>query len=81
MGARRHRFEQLWGNRYLPLRAPRTAVHAMGGGIGQGLPMAMGAALAGGGRKTVALVGDGGLALNLGEFATPARRAPTSCCC
>jgi acetolactate synthase-1/2/3 large subunit len=32
--------------------------------------MAVGAALAGGGRKTVALIGDGGLALNLGELAT-----------
>jgi acetolactate synthase I/II/III large subunit len=61
-----------WGNRAPAVRAPRAAVHAMGGGIGQGLPMAIGAALAGGGRKTVALVGDGGLALNLGELATAA---------
>src|SRR5580698_2703817 len=30
-----------WGNRYLPLRAPRNGVHAAGGGIGQGLPMAI----------------------------------------
>ena len=34
--------------------------------------MAVGAALAGEGRKTVALVGDGGLVLNLGELATAA---------
>ncbi|HUB96802.1 MAG TPA: thiamine pyrophosphate-binding protein [Stellaceae bacterium] len=61
-----------WGNRAPAVRDPRAAVHAMGGGIGQGLPMAVGAALAGGGRKTVALVGDGGLALNLGELATAA---------
>lgn len=59
-----------WGNRYLPLRAPRNGVHAAGGGIGQGLPMAIGAALASAGRKTVALAGDGGLQLSLGEFAT-----------
>jgi acetolactate synthase-1/2/3 large subunit len=59
-----------WGNRYLPLRASRNGVHAAGGGIGQGLPMAIGAALAGGGRKTVALAGDGGLQLSFGEFAT-----------
>ena len=58
-----------WGNRYVPLRAPRAGVHALGGGIGQGLPMAIGAALAGDG-KTVALVGDGGLQLSLGELAT-----------
>jgi acetolactate synthase-1/2/3 large subunit len=62
----------VWGNRWPVMRTPREAVHAMGGGIGQGLPMAIGAALAGGGRKTVALVGDGGLALNLGELATAA---------
>ncbi|HXQ51686.1 MAG TPA: thiamine pyrophosphate-binding protein [Stellaceae bacterium] len=61
-----------WGGRAPAIRDPRAAVHAMGGGIGQGLPMAVGAALACGGRKTVALVGDGGLALNLGELATAA---------
>jgi acetolactate synthase-1/2/3 large subunit len=59
-----------WGNRYLPLRGPRDGVHAVGGGIGQGLPMAIGAALGAGGRKTVALAGDGGLQLSFGEFAT-----------
>jgi acetolactate synthase-1/2/3 large subunit len=59
-----------WGNRYLPLRGPRDGVHALGGGIGQGLPMAIGAALGAGERKTVALAGDGGLQLSLGEFAT-----------
>jgi acetolactate synthase I/II/III large subunit len=59
-----------WGNRYLPLRGPRDGVHAMGGGIGQGLPMAIGAALAAGDRKTVALAGDGGLQLAFGEFVT-----------
>src|SRR5258708_38965649 len=35
-----------------------------------GAPMAIGAALAAGGRRTVALAGDGGLQLNLGELAT-----------
>lgn len=61
-----------WGNRVPVVRDPRASMHAMGGGIGQGLAMAVGAALAGGGRKTVALVGDGGLALGLGELATAA---------
>jgi acetolactate synthase I/II/III large subunit len=42
----------------------------MGGGIGQGLPMAIGAALAAGNRKTVLLAGDGGLQLSFGEFVT-----------
>ncbi|MDH3233482.1 MAG: thiamine pyrophosphate-binding protein [Alphaproteobacteria bacterium] len=59
-----------WGNRYVDLGSPRQGVHALGGGIGQGLAMAIGAALGAGGRKTVALVGDGGLALGLGELAT-----------
>jgi acetolactate synthase I/II/III large subunit len=61
-----------WGNREPPIRGARQSVYALGGGIGQGLPMAVGAALAGRGRKTVALVGDGGLALSLGELATAA---------
>ena len=59
-----------WGNRYLRLSGPRNGVHALGGGIGMGAPMAIGAALAAGGRRTVALAGDGGLQLNIGELAT-----------
>jgi acetolactate synthase-1/2/3 large subunit len=63
-----------WGNRYTVFTDPRQGVHALGGGIGQGMPMAIGAAIAAaedlGGRKTVALAGDGGLFLNVGEFAT-----------
>jgi acetolactate synthase-1/2/3 large subunit len=62
----------IWGNRAPRMRQPRLAIHAMGGGIGMGLPMAIGAALASNGRKTVALIGDGGFALNLGELATAA---------
>ena len=59
-----------WGNRAPRLSGPRDGVHAVGGGIGQALPMAIGAALAGDGRKTVALIGDGGFALSLGEIST-----------
>jgi acetolactate synthase-1/2/3 large subunit len=59
-----------WGNRSLRIAGPRDGVHALGGGIGQGIQMAIGAALAAGGRKTVCLVGDGGLQVNLGELAT-----------
>ncbi len=69
-----------WGNRQLRLAGPRDGVHALGGGIGLGLPMAVGAALGARGRKVVALSGDGGLMLNLGELATACRSAPTSCC-
>lgn len=59
-----------WGNRLLRIFDPRAGIHALGGGIGQGLPMAIGAALAANDRKTIALVGDGGLQLSLGELAT-----------
>ena len=62
----------IWGNRLPPLDGPRDGVHALGGGIGQGLPMGIGAALAvqDDGRKTLVLTGDGGFAVTLGELAT-----------
>ena len=66
----------MWGNRYLALPDERAGVHAVGGGIGQGLPMGIGAAL---GREqgAVVLSGDGGLSLCLGELATAVdERAP-----
>jgi acetolactate synthase-1/2/3 large subunit len=71
----------MWGNRAPQLNHPRAGVHALGGGIGQGLAMAIGASVAdrlhGMGRKTVALVGDGGFMLNVGELACAAQeRAP-----
>ena len=59
-----------FGNRYVRLAAPHLGVHALGGGIGQGIAMAVGATLAAPGRKTVALVGDGGAMVNIGELAT-----------
>ena len=62
----------IWGNRLPELDGPRNGVHALGGGIGQGLPMGVGAALAvqREGRKTLILAGDGGFAVTLGELAT-----------
>jgi len=62
----------IWGNRLPPLDGPRDGVHALGGGIGQGLPMGIGAALGvqAEGRKTLVLAGDGGFAVTLGELAT-----------
>ena len=59
-----------FGNRYVHLAAPHLGVHALGGGIGQGVAMAVGAALAGERAKVIALLGDGGAMVNLGEFAT-----------
>jgi acetolactate synthase I/II/III large subunit len=58
----------MWGNRSLSLKHPLQGVHALGGGIGQGMQMAIGAAL-GSGRKAIALCGDGGFMLNVGELA------------
>lgn len=63
-----------WGNRELRIFEANAGVHATGGGIGQGMPMAIGAAVGAqatrSGRKTFCLAGDGGFILNLGELAT-----------
>ena len=63
----------MWGNRAPVLDHPRAGVHALGGGIGQALAMAIGTSIADKehqlGRKTVALIGDGGFMLNVGELA------------
>ena len=58
-----------FGNRYVRLAAPHLGVHALGGGIGQGLAMGIGASMASA-AKTVTLLGDGGTQLMIGEFAT-----------
>jgi acetolactate synthase-1/2/3 large subunit len=58
-----------FGNRFVRLAAPEYGVHALGGGIGQGIAMGIGAGMAGKG-KAITLVGDGAAQLSLGEFAT-----------
>jgi acetolactate synthase-1/2/3 large subunit len=67
----------MWGNRAPVLDHPRAGVHALGGGIGQGLAMGIGVALANQahalGRKTVVMAGDGGFMLNVGELACAAQ--------
>ena len=45
-------------------------VHALGGGIGQGIAMGIGAALVDGEAKTIGLVGDGGAQLGISELIT-----------
>ena len=76
-----------WGNRLLPMYDPRSNVFPRGGGIGQGLGMAIGAAIADEGRSgacgatrerrpTLGLVGDGGLAVHFGELLTMAQEKP-----
>jgi acetolactate synthase I/II/III large subunit len=59
-----------FGNRYVRLAAPHLGVHALGGGIGQGIAMGIGAAMAGVEAKTITLLGDGGSQLMIGELAT-----------
>lgn len=59
-----------FGNRYVCFAAPHLGVHALGGGIGMGAAMAIGASFASPDKKTIALLGDGGAQVNLGEFAT-----------
>ncbi|MCY4310760.1 MAG: thiamine pyrophosphate-binding protein [Rhodospirillaceae bacterium] len=69
----------IWGNRAVPLNSARQGIHSLGGAIGQGMPMAIGASLVDPDRRTVALVGDGGFALNIGELATAAQeKAPVT---
>jgi thiamine pyrophosphate-dependent acetolactate synthase large subunit-like protein len=59
-----------WGNRIFPVYSPQQSVFPVGAGIGQGLSLALGAAAAANGRKTVVMTGDGGFFLNLGELWT-----------
>jgi acetolactate synthase-1/2/3 large subunit len=58
-----------WGSRLIVRRYPRTTLHASGGGIGQALPMAIGAQIAAPEKTVLALCGDGGLLVNIGELA------------
>ncbi|BFO11721.1 Acetolactate synthase isozyme 1 large subunit [Serratia rubidaea] len=63
----------VWGSRLFRALAPLCNIHSLAGAIGMGLPMAIGTAIANPQRKVVGLVGDGGLALGLGELATMAQ--------
>jgi acetolactate synthase I/II/III large subunit len=60
----------LWGSRLFPVNGPRQYIHAAGGGIGQGLQMALGAKLGQPKRQVVVIVGDGGFQVNVGELGT-----------
>lgn len=62
-----------WGARLLPAETPLGNIHSLAGAIGMGLAMGIGCAVAQPDRKVVTLVGDGGLALGLGEIATLAQ--------
>jgi acetolactate synthase-1/2/3 large subunit len=58
-----------WGDRLLPILAPRTSARPASAAIGPGLPLALGAA-AGSGHPTVLIAGDGGFMLHVGELVT-----------
>ncbi|WP_244439604.1 thiamine pyrophosphate-dependent enzyme [Nitratireductor aquibiodomus] len=59
-----------FGNRYVRIASPNLGVHALGGGIGQGVAMGVGAALASKEAKAITLLGDGGTMLGLAEMIT-----------
>ncbi|RBY87347.1 thiamine pyrophosphate-binding protein [Blastococcus sp. TF02A-26] len=59
-----------WGNRLLEFYARSSNVFPLGGGIGQGLAMGIGAAVGRPEVPTLVMAGDGGLAVHLGELAS-----------
>ncbi|MEL7468072.1 MAG: thiamine pyrophosphate-binding protein [Pseudomonadota bacterium] len=69
-----------WGNRLFPLHDARSNVYPVGAGIGQGLSLAIGAAIGAeqtsSGRRTLCMTGDGGFMLNLGELWTAVQERP-----
>jgi len=62
-----------WASRLIPAYGPRQQIHASGGGIGQGLQMAIGAKLGQPNKPVIAICGDGGFMVNCGEMATTAQ--------
>jgi acetolactate synthase-1/2/3 large subunit len=62
-----------WLNRGFRFRRPGTFLGPTSGAMGYGLPAAIAAALVHRDRPVVALVGDGGLAMTLGELETAVR--------
>ena len=60
----------LWGSRVIDIYHPGTSMHIAGGGIGQGLPLAIGAQVGCKDRTVVLMIGDGGFMVNVGEMAT-----------
>ncbi|MDO5500809.1 MAG: thiamine pyrophosphate-dependent enzyme, partial [Propionibacteriaceae bacterium] len=65
-----------WGNRLLEIYAPTSNIFAAGGGIGQGLGHAIGAGVGRADEPVLAIIGDGGLAVHLGELSTLAAEQP-----
>lgn len=68
-----------WAHRLVPVYGHRDSIHPVGAGIGPGLPLGIGAAMATPGRKTVMLAGDGGFAMNMTELWTAAQEGVDLC--
>ncbi|CAM2998775.1 thiamine pyrophosphate-binding protein [Prescottella defluvii] len=70
----------VWGEGLLHIWEPRTSIRSTAAGIGPGLPLAIGAAVASG-SHVVLLQGDGGFMLSVGELATAVQvQAPVVIC-
>lgn len=65
-----------WGNKLFALDDTTTNIYPVGAGIGQGLCLGIGAALAPGHSRTVVMTGDGGFFLNMGELWTAVQERP-----
>ncbi|MHD0447235.1 thiamine pyrophosphate-binding protein [Staphylococcus cohnii] len=63
-----------WGNHLIKFTRPRTSIYTVGGGIGQGLPIAIGAQMGTQNRHAINMAGDGGFMVNAGELATVAEQ-------
>ncbi|NHC40268.1 thiamine pyrophosphate-binding protein [Bacillus sp. MM2020_1] len=59
-----------WGNKLFDIYEPRDYLYMTGGGIGQGLPMAIGAQIGQPKKPVVLIAGDGGFMVNAGEMIT-----------
>lgn len=60
----------IWGNRLIDIAEPGHYHFMAGGGIGQGLPMAIGAQVGQPKKPVVLIAGDGGFMVNAGEMIT-----------
>lgn len=59
-----------WGNKLVEIHEPRNYLYMTGGGIGQGLPMAIGAKMGQPNKPVVLIAGDGGFMVNANEMIT-----------
>lgn len=59
-----------WADKLIEINEPRNYLHMTGEGIGQGLPMAIGAKVAQPEKTVVLVAGDGGFMVNAGEMIT-----------